>query len=163
MMSLIAIALLAGQTAPAPTATPAPAPVAPAAAAPAAAGKFTLDTPIETIEADAKAKEVLTADLGMDVAQHPAYDSFKSMSLNQVAPITQARTNAMHMGGTGQPDASIDEQKTKKQYETAPVGNAVVLEEQMVKLADAQSSYQLMTNLYRKHVDLFKMALGRGS
>ncbi|HKP26572.1 MAG TPA: flagellar basal body rod protein FlgB [Dongiaceae bacterium] len=83
--------------------------------------------------------------------------------LNQVAPITQARTNTMHLGGTGQPDASIDEQKTKKQYETAPVGNAVVLEEQMVKLADAQSSYQLMTNLYRKHVDLFKMALGRGS
>jgi flagellar basal-body rod protein FlgB len=39
----------------------------------------------------------------------------------------------------------------------------VVLEEQMVKLADAQHSYQLMTNLYRKHVDLFKMALGRGS
>jgi len=89
MMSLIAIALLAGQTAPAPAAAPAPAPVAPAAAAaPAAAGKFTLDTPIETIEADAKAKEVLTADLGMDVAQHPAYDSFKSMSLNQVAPMS---------------------------------------------------------------------------
>ena len=83
MMSLIAIALLAGQTAPAPAATPAPAPVAPAAA-----GKFTLDTPIETIEADATAKEVLTADLGMDVAQHPAYDSFKSMSLNQVAPMS---------------------------------------------------------------------------
>ena len=83
--------------------------------------------------------------------------------LNHVAPIAQARTNAMHLGGTGQPDASIDEQKTKKQYETAPVGNAVVLEEQMVKLADAQSNYQLMTNLYRKHVDLFKMALGRGS
>jgi hypothetical protein len=88
MMSLIAIALLAGQTAPAPTAAPAPVPAAPAAAAPAAAGKFTLDTPIETIEADTKAKEVLTADLGMDVAQHPAYDSFKSMSLNQVAPMS---------------------------------------------------------------------------
>jgi hypothetical protein len=86
MMSLIAIALFAGQAAPAPTAAPAPA--APAAIAPAAAGKFTLDTPIETIEADAKAKEVLTADLGMDVAQHPAYESFKSMSLNQVAPMS---------------------------------------------------------------------------
>ena len=83
--------------------------------------------------------------------------------LNQIAPIAQARTNAMHLGGTGQPDASIEDQKTKKQYETAPVGNAVVLEEQMVKLADAQQSYQLMTNLYRKHVDLLKMALGRGS
>ena len=86
MMSLIAIALLAGQTAPAPTAAPAPA--APIAAAPAAAGKFTLDTPIETIEADAKGKEVLTADLGGDVSQHPMYDSFKSMSLNQVAPMS---------------------------------------------------------------------------
>jgi hypothetical protein len=94
MMSLIAIALLAGQTtpapapAPAPTAAAAPAPAAPAAAAPAAAGKFTLDTPIETIEADAKGKEVLTADLGGDVSQHPAYESFKSMSLNQVAPMS---------------------------------------------------------------------------
>jgi hypothetical protein len=89
MMSLIAIALLAGQTAPAPTAAPAPA--APAAATPAAAGKLTLDTPIETIEADAKGKEVLTADLGMDLAQHPAYESFKSMSLNQVAPMSQGK------------------------------------------------------------------------
>jgi hypothetical protein len=89
MMSLIAIALLAGQTAPAPTVTPAPAPVAPAAAAaPAAAGTFTLDTPIEAIEADAKGKEVLTANLGGDISQHPAYDSFKSMSLNQVAPMS---------------------------------------------------------------------------
>ena len=35
--------------------------------------------------------------------------------LNQIAPITQARTSAMHLGGTGQPDASIHEQKTKKQ------------------------------------------------
>jgi hypothetical protein len=84
MMSLIAIALFAAQTAPA----PAPAPAAAPATAPAAAGKFTLDTPIETIEADPKGKEVLTADLGMDVAQHPAYESFKSMSLNQVAPMS---------------------------------------------------------------------------
>jgi len=87
MMSLIAIALLAGQTAPAPAPAPAPT-AAPAPVAPAAAGKFTLDTPIETIEADAKGKEVLTADLGMDVSQHPAYESFKSMSLNQVAPMS---------------------------------------------------------------------------
>jgi flagellar basal-body rod protein FlgB len=83
--------------------------------------------------------------------------------LNQIAPIGQVRTNSMHMGGVSPQGASIDDQKTKKQYESAPVGNAVVLEEQMVKLADAQSNYQLMTNLYRKHVDLFKMALGRGS
>ena len=82
--------------------------------------------------------------------------------LNQVVPVTQARTDPMHMTGTMTPENVIDDQKTKRQYETAPVGNSVVLEEQMVKLADAQASYQLMTNLYRKHVDLLKMALGRG-
>lgn len=90
MMSLIAIALLAAQTAPAPD--PAPATAASAvAAAPAVTGKFTLDTPIETIEADPKAKDVLTADLGGDVSQHPMYESFKSMSLNQLAPMSQGK------------------------------------------------------------------------
>lgn len=90
MMSLIAIALFAAQAAPAPAAAPATsASVGPATgAAPAVTSKFTLDTPIETIEADAKGKEVLTADLGGDVSQHPMYESFKSMSLNQVAPMS---------------------------------------------------------------------------
>lgn len=82
--------------------------------------------------------------------------------LNEVAPVIQARTDAMHMSGTTSRAAAIDDQKTRKQYETAPVGNSVVLEEQMVKLADAQHSYQLMTNLYRKHIEMLKMALGRG-
>ena len=82
--------------------------------------------------------------------------------MSGVVPVTQARTDAMHLAGTTTSTSSIDEQKTKKQYETTPVGNSVVLEEQMIKLADAQANYQLMTNLYRKHVDLLKMALGRG-
>jgi flagellar basal-body rod protein FlgB len=83
--------------------------------------------------------------------------------LASVTPVTQDRTDPMHMTGTATAAASIDDQKTKRQYETAPVGNSVVLEEQMVKLADAQASYQLITSLYRKHVDLVKMALGRGA
>ncbi len=82
--------------------------------------------------------------------------------LTEVTPVAQMRTDAMHMSGTTPRAASIEDQKSRKQYETAPVGNSVVLEEQMVKLADAQHSYQLMTNLYRKHVDMLKMALGRG-
>ncbi len=88
MMSLIAIALFAAQTAPAPATSPATAPAPVTAAAPAAAGKLTLDTPIEAIVADPKGKDVLTADLGGDVSQHPMYDSFKAMSLNQVAPMS---------------------------------------------------------------------------
>lgn len=97
MMSLIVIALFAAQSAPVSAPAPAVAPAAAASvgpatgAAPAVTAKFTLDTPIETIEADAKGKEVLTADLGGDVSQHPMYDSFKSMSLNQVAPMSNGK------------------------------------------------------------------------
>jgi flagellar basal-body rod protein FlgB len=83
--------------------------------------------------------------------------------LNEAAPVVQVRTDPKHMSGATPLGAAIDDQKTRKQYETAPVGNSVVLEEQMIKLADAQHSYQLITTLYRKHVDMLKMALGRGA
>ncbi len=90
MKTPLAVALIAlaspaiAQTSPAPAATPAPAAPAPAAAT----SRLNLDTPIETIVADSKGKDVLTADMGSDVSQHPAYEQFKSMSLNQVAPMS---------------------------------------------------------------------------
>ena len=55
-----------------------------------AAAKFTLDTPIETLMADERAKAVVVTPLGgQDVSQHPMYPQFKAMSLNAVAPFTQ--------------------------------------------------------------------------
>lgn len=97
LVTLTATPLLA-QTAPAaPTAAVAPAtPVAPAApaATPAAgatmAGKFSLDTPIETIVADATGKAAIDANMpGMTA--HPAFDQFKSMSLKQLQPLAQGQ------------------------------------------------------------------------
>lgn len=50
--------------------------------------KFTIDTPIEQLVADAKAKAVLEKHLpGID--QHPAYGQFKTMSLKAVQPFSQ--------------------------------------------------------------------------
>ena len=81
-------ALLALTAAPALAQTmPAPAPAAPAAAAPAApatTARLSLDTPIETVVADAAGKKVLDTDLP-GLTTHAQYDMFKSMSLNQVA------------------------------------------------------------------------------
>ena len=61
------------QTSPAPATTPA-----------AAAAKFSLDTPIQDIVADAKAKAVLDADLP-GLTAHESYEMFKSMSLKQLS------------------------------------------------------------------------------
>ncbi len=47
----------------------------------------------------------------------------------------------------------------KQRYETAPSGNAVILEEQLVNVAQTQADYNAITNLYKKQVSMLKMAL----
>lgn len=82
----------------------------------------------------------------------------KTTKSNIVLPET---TSPMHMGGPndiGNPKNR--EQKTT--YEVAPVGNAVILEEQMVKAARTTMDYNLMTTLYQKNVGMVRTALGRG-
>ncbi len=38
----------------------------------------------------------------------------------------------------------------------------MVLEQQLVSVAETQMDFQMMTSLYRKHLDMFRTALGRG-
>lgn len=87
MKLLVACALAAAVISPAAMAQQTPAPAAtPAATAPAA--KFGLDTPIETLIADEKAKAVLDTDIP-GLSSHPALDQFKAMSLRAVQPFSQ--------------------------------------------------------------------------
>lgn len=60
------------------------APAAPAPAPAAAAAKFNLETPIQDIVADAKAKAALEANLP-GISTHESYEMFKGMSLKQLA------------------------------------------------------------------------------
>lgn len=54
------------------------------------AAMFTIDTPIETLMADERAKAVVAKHFnGQDLTQHPAYEQFKSLSLKAVAPFSQ--------------------------------------------------------------------------
>ncbi len=84
MKLLVAGAVAAAVLSPAAMAQQTPAPAT--AAAPAA--KFSLDTPIETLIADAKAKAVLDTDIP-GLSSHPALDQFKAMSLRAVQPFSQ--------------------------------------------------------------------------
>lgn len=49
----------------------------------------------------------------------------------------------------------------KADFETSPSGNSVVLEEQMIKVAETQMDYQTVTGLYSKSLGLIRIALGR--
>lgn len=73
-----------------------------------------------------------------------------------------ARTDPAHYGRLGG-KSEFGSEKQRDPYETLPTGNAVVLEEQLMKVAQTKHDYELMTRLYRKHMQMFQIALGRNS
>ncbi len=74
------------------------------------------------------------------------------------------RTNAKHLTGSHNANSNgIETQKMKDPGEVRPDGNAVVLEQQMMKLAENAAEYQMVTGVYRKAINLFRTAMGRRS
>lgn len=80
----------------------------------------------------------------------------KEMQLNLVT------TSPMHISGARQNTSSFAVQENRTPYETSPNGNAVVLEEQMAKVGETQMQLQLTNELYRKHIGMIKIAIGKG-
>lgn len=73
--------------------------------------------------------------------------------------VQMVSTNAMHVGGSDEV-AQAKEGKQKKVYEVSPDGNAVIMEEQMLKSGQTVMDYNLMTSLYQKNISMIKTALG---
>lgn len=94
MKLALASLLLAASAAPALAQTTPTAAAAATAAAPtpAAEAALTIDTPIEQLEANPQAAAVLEKHLP-GIAKHEAYDTFKSMSLKQVAPYSDGKVS----------------------------------------------------------------------
>lgn len=77
------------------------------------------------------------------------------------AGVQMARTSAAHMnsgGTTGDPRAG----DAMRRFERTPSGNAVNLEDEMMKTAQNAQDYQLAASLYQKSLALMKIAIGRG-
>jgi flagellar basal-body rod protein FlgB len=81
------------------------------------------------------------------------------MSATSTVALKTSDARHMNVGGVsgGAPAASELEDS-----EETPDGNTVVLEEEMLKLADNQMQYGLAINLYRKNAGLLKSAIGQG-
>lgn len=78
----------------------------------------------------------------------------------RVPPVGLARTQAAHLQGGATPARGDARSMRAGSYEVAPSGNAVVIEEQMLKMSRTQLDYQLAASLYGKHVAMLKAALG---
>ena len=74
--------------------------------------------------------------------------------------VALSATDAGHLGGRRRDPTAFASRRDRAPYETAPAGNAVVLEEQMAKVNETTVSHQLATGVYRKHLAMIKTASG---
>jgi flagellar basal-body rod protein FlgB len=88
----------------------------------------------------------------------PKFDKAGSAT-GSVGPLAIARTSVSHIAPSGATD-SFD-QNRKAGFQTRPAGNAVSLEEEMLKVSANQMDYAAATTLYSKSLHLLKTAIGK--
>lgn len=77
-----------------------------------------------------------------------------------VTNVSLARTESGHIAGTASSSAQFRD-RTQGGYEIRPTGNAVSLEDEMMKVAANQMDFQTATTLYTHSLNLIKTALGK--
>lgn len=84
-----------------------------------------------------------------------------SLGLGPTAPETggAASTAPPHIGAEASATKDHDSTRQKHPYETAPAGNSVVLEEQLLKMSENYTDHAFVSNLYQRNINLIKSAL----
>jgi flagellar basal-body rod protein FlgB len=83
------------------------------------------------------------------------FDKMVEAQLNRLEVRT---TSNYHLPGVRPISGPFGDQKMRKTFETTPVGNNVVLEEQAANASQNNAMYQLTTNLYRKYAGFYRTA-----
>ena len=107
------------------------------------------------------AQNVANADTPGYTAKDVAPPSFAQLVSGAAQRLPMAVTSPGHITPVSDAgDFKITPQKTS---ERSINGNAVQLEDQMMKISDTANDYALTTSLYRQQLGLIKTALGHGS
>jgi flagellar basal-body rod protein FlgB len=75
------------------------------------------------------------------------------------AGVAVARTDVKHMAASAA--RAGEDPRHARRFEVTPSGNAVSLEDEMLKVAQNQSDYQLASSLYQKSLQMLRTAVGR--
>ena len=113
----------------------------------------------------AQRQEVLAGNIANANTPHYLPKDLKPLSFKEVlsgstaAPVTAASTNPMHITPEQGPDPfkAVTQRKT---YESTPDGNAVIMEEQMAKIGEANNSFNTAAALFQKYQKMIRTALG---
>jgi flagellar basal-body rod protein FlgB len=89
----------------------------------------------------------------------PKFDA-TGAATGTMGSLAMMRTSTGHIVSSGATDAF--DQNRKAGFETRPAGNAVNLEDEMLKVSANQMDYAAVTSLYSKSMQLLKIAIGKG-
>ena len=90
----------------------------------------------------------------------PKFDQSGAGAAGGAGSLAMLRTTQGHIASSGA-EPSFD-QNRRVGFQTRPAGNAVSLEEEMLKVSANQMDYAAATSLYTKSLHLLKMAIGKG-
>jgi flagellar basal-body rod protein FlgB len=90
----------------------------------------------------------------------PKFDPTGGSAAGSMGSLAMMRTSGGHIGASGAGQSFA--QDAKSGFQTRPAGNAVNLEEQMLKVSANQMDYAAVTSLYSKSLHLLKTAIGKG-
>jgi len=89
-----------------------------------------------------------------------AMPDFERQTHRPISTVSLTRTEGGHIAGTAVSSPDFRSQ-TQGGYEIRPTGNAVSLEDEMMKVAANQMDFQAATALYTHSLNLIKTALGK--
>ena len=90
----------------------------------------------------------------------PKFDKAGATVGGGMGTLPMMQTSATHMAAAGAPE-TFDNDRGRSGFQTRPAGNAVNLEEQMLKLSANQMDYAAVTSLYTRSLGMLKTAIGK--
>jgi flagellar basal-body rod protein FlgB len=90
----------------------------------------------------------------------PKFDDRGATVSSPSGTLAMIRTSTSHIAVSGVPE-NFDNDGGKSGFQTRPAGNAVNLEDQMLKVSANQMDYAAVTSLYSRSLDLIKTAIGK--
>jgi flagellar basal-body rod protein FlgB len=94
-----------------------------------------------------------------DLAE-PKFETTALATTDTVSTVSLSTTDSGHIAGMSL-GASSFHSESAGNYEVKPTGNAVSLEDEMMKVASNQMDYEAVTALYTRSLNLLKTALGK--
>ena len=87
--------------------------------------------------------------------------NFRRLAENASRQFTITSTNSLHLVSSARSSGPFRVSQQSEFFESSPSGNAVVLEEQLMKVSQTVMDHRITAGLYAKHLGMIRMAIGR--